>query len=387
MTVSVAIFNYLHNLKKALKQSGGIMYSVYDGFKKIKTDRKSFFAGANTGNGFDGRYAEIADENKLERVYIIKGGPGCGKSTFMKKTAESAEENGFSAEYFLCGSDPDSLDCVVLDGRIALLDGTPPHPKEMMYPGASSEIIDLTGFWNTKVLEQNRKEIVELTERKRNAYSSAYRYIKAAEAVEKDRRTLSEKIYNEDKARKYILNFIRGNKITKDNDYSPKEYYSHALTMRGAFFTDNCKDERIIPVEDRAGLGPLFMETLRLELEEKRISHTVSILPICRTVNSVSLDRYGICFVVSYRDSSERKINTSRFILEGKEKSLKGEMRLAGKCEKECLETALVKLAEAAEAHFALEEIYKSAMDFDRLEKYRNEVITGIVNRLKKQSK
>lgn len=363
------------------------MYSIYDGYKKIKTDRRTFFAGANTGNGFDGRYADIADENKLERVYIIKGGPGCGKSTFMKKTAESAEENGFSAEYFLCGSDPDSLDCVVLDGRIALLDGTPPHPKEMMYPGASSEIIDLTGFWNTAILEENREEIAGLAETKRTAYSSAYRYIKAAEAVEKDRRTLSEKIYNEDKARKYILNFIRGNKITKDKDYLPKEFYSHALTMRGAFCTDNCKGERILPVEDRAGIAPLFMETLRHELEVKRISHTVSILPIGRAICSISLDGYGIRFAVSNKENSERKINTARFLFDGREKSVKGEMRLAGRCEKECIDTALVKLGEAAEAHFALEEIYKSGMDFERLEKYRGEVIKEIINRLKKQSK
>ena len=47
------------------------------------------------------------------QMYLIKSGPGCGKSTLMKRLARKAEQQGQPIERVHCASDPDSLDGVV----------------------------------------------------------------------------------------------------------------------------------------------------------------------------------------------------------------------------------------------------------------------------------
>ena len=44
----------------------------------------SYFLGANSSKGFSSLYHELIPREMAKAVYYIKGGPGCGKSTFMK---------------------------------------------------------------------------------------------------------------------------------------------------------------------------------------------------------------------------------------------------------------------------------------------------------------
>lgn len=48
---------------------------------------RHMFAGRNTAEGFFSYYDHIMPQEKAERIIILKGGPGVGKSTFMKKIA------------------------------------------------------------------------------------------------------------------------------------------------------------------------------------------------------------------------------------------------------------------------------------------------------------
>ena len=52
------------------------------------------FTAANTEKGFCSYFDELIHDEKLKRVYLIKGGPGCGKSTLMKKIADKFENGG-----------------------------------------------------------------------------------------------------------------------------------------------------------------------------------------------------------------------------------------------------------------------------------------------------
>lgn len=88
----------------------------------------SYFLGANSPCGFYSLYDELIDPETAQAVYILKGGPGCGKSTFLRRVASAAEAAGHPVEYIRCSGDPDSLDAVVLpDQKTALVDGTAPH--------------------------------------------------------------------------------------------------------------------------------------------------------------------------------------------------------------------------------------------------------------------
>ena len=87
-----------------------------------------FFLGANSGEGFQSLYSDLVDLEKTRDLLVLKGGPGVGKSTFMKQVGRAAEEAGQQVEYIWCSGDPDSLDAVLLpECAAAVVDGTSPH--------------------------------------------------------------------------------------------------------------------------------------------------------------------------------------------------------------------------------------------------------------------
>lgn len=89
--------------------------------------RRSFL-GANSRKGFYSLYEELASPEAGDFLWVIKGGPGCGKSTFMKRIGKAAEAAGERVEYIHCSGDPDSLDGVWLpDRKLGYVDGTAPH--------------------------------------------------------------------------------------------------------------------------------------------------------------------------------------------------------------------------------------------------------------------
>jgi MoxR-like ATPase len=93
---------------------------------------RNMFAGGNTSKGFFSFFSYIINWEVAGRVFILKGGPGAGKSTFIKRTAEKMQEYGYDIEYFHCSSDNESLDGVAFpDINVALVDGTAPHADDL----------------------------------------------------------------------------------------------------------------------------------------------------------------------------------------------------------------------------------------------------------------
>ena len=89
---------------------------------------KKVFPGGNTSLGFYSFYNYILSQQEARRIIVLKGGPGVGKSTFMRKIAEEMQDRGYNVEHMHCSSDNNSLDGVVIPAiKVALLDGTVPH--------------------------------------------------------------------------------------------------------------------------------------------------------------------------------------------------------------------------------------------------------------------
>ena len=86
-----------------------------------------FFLGANSEEGFFSLYDQLLG-GRLDDLMILKGGPGCGKSTFMRRMGAAMERAGERVVYINCSGDPDSLDAAIfLDRNAAIVDGTSPH--------------------------------------------------------------------------------------------------------------------------------------------------------------------------------------------------------------------------------------------------------------------
>lgn len=362
------------------------MKSIYDNYTRLDTNgRITYFAGANTADGFVGSYKDIADERNLERLYIIKGGSGTGKSTLMRKIADSAEKLGYCVEYYLCGSDPDSLDCVVLDGRIAVLDGTAPHVLDMSYPGAASSLIDVSKYWDCSALEERRDEIVKHCSEKSSCYASAYRFLRAVSAIEKEKSALVSRLFDREKAEKYAARLVR--KFGKPKSHSSeKNRYTHAITMRGKFSLpaiSDLADEKYI-VKDNLASAPMFMQILRDELLRQGFSITTARIPTENYIAGIFIEDCKTSVTVGEAAENAKSINMSRFILEDTPAEIKGRLRLCAKCGESCMDEAVSILNCAAEHHFALEEIYKKTMNFSALTKYTTKICDEIKDRLVK---
>jgi len=132
------------------------------------------FAGGVTYRGFYSYYNYLADADS-QHIYVIKGGPGVGKSTFMKKIGQEMLEAGYDIEYHCCSSDNHSIDGVVVpELGIALLDGTAPHIVDPKTPGAVDEIINLGEYWQEDRIVPHRQEIMKCSQEISRCFQSAY---------------------------------------------------------------------------------------------------------------------------------------------------------------------------------------------------------------------
>ena len=142
-----------------------------------------FFASANSADGFLNNFKYINNENKKGYQYILKGGPGKGKSTLLKTIAKHFENLGETIEYFHCSSDPKSLDGVRLKNRnISLVDGTAPHITECQIPSIKDEIINLGEYIENSIKKQEEK-IRYFLHKKSDSYMLANNYLSSLKPI------------------------------------------------------------------------------------------------------------------------------------------------------------------------------------------------------------
>jgi len=147
---------------------------------------KKVFPGGNTSRGFYSFYDQIIPED-AERIFVIKGGPGVGKSSFMKTIAEEFVKQGNDVELHYCSSDNKSLDGLVIKkANVALLDGTAPHVVDPKNPGAVDEILNLGEYWNEPGLVKDKYSIINYNKQVRMRFYSAYRYLMSAKEMQDD---------------------------------------------------------------------------------------------------------------------------------------------------------------------------------------------------------
>lgn len=141
---------------------------------------KKVFPGAVTSQGFYSFYHYMIEQN-ANHIFVIKGGPGVGKSSFMKKIGQSMLEQGYDLEYHCCSSDNGSIDGIVIpELKIGLLDGTAPHIVDPKNPGAVDEIINLGEYWDEDMMKKSREEIIKCNTKVSSYFQRAYFALKEA---------------------------------------------------------------------------------------------------------------------------------------------------------------------------------------------------------------
>lgn len=348
------------------------------------------FTAANTEKGFCSYFDELIHDDKLKRVYLIKGGPGCGKSTLMKKIADKFEKESMTVERFHCSSDPHSLDGVkVEDKGIVIIDATAPHAYDMSIPGAFESIIDLSKFWNENKLAENKDEIKSLFAEISAAYKPVYSLLKAAgniegwQAQQLDGRIDYEKINTQIK------------KIIKQNAISPISS-KPAVTNRllSAFAGDcvitysnttNTLCNEYIIIEDTAGIAGIFLSKAAACFQKLGYDTMLIRSPLSpdKKLEQAIIPQLKLGFIAAghlYSPEIDDKkiiktISSKSYIDREFYSSNKNKITFARKLIRELVSRAAKDMGDIKKKHDLLEKYYTEAMNFKALNKFTDEFI------------
>ena len=354
------------------------------------------FAAANSGKGFCSFYGEIFSPERTERRYLIKGGPGTGKSSLMRRVAGEAEKRGYGVEYYRCSSDPTSLDAILIGGRVALIDSTAPHAIEPELVGARDEIVDLGIFWNSASLRERVAEIEALANEKSARYRAAYRYLEAAEALDRRSREVVAPYVKREKLKRAAERLVAA--LPMGDGYRYRTGICSSIGMKGRHRLDFYESaaEKIYAVRDAMSVGSLFLAAIADAAVAKRASIVVSYDPInLSSPDAILFEDSRVAFVLCARDESDcfgdklvATVNAKRFLSHDvsteKGRRAKAEYRFDRREREAMIDSACEQLSLAGKAHFSLEKIYGESMDFDALGRFCESFATMICDNLQK---
>ena len=349
-----------------------------------KLPRLELFAAANSGRGFYSFYPQVFEREGIEKRYLIKGGPGTGKSSFLGEVARQAEERGAEVEYYRCSSDPNSLDGIILNGRIALMDATAPHTVEPTEPGVRDEIVNLGEFWDSRGLEARKNDIAAYASLKSGCYGKAYRFLSAALNVEEASRQSVEPWILWEKMERAVRRLMRG--IPAEEKYRAVPAVADAIGMGGEVSLNGYGDRARVRyvLEDSYSVGSAFLSLVLREAERKRLSVRVSYQPLSPTLPcGVYLENTGVFFSMSSAPKEgNSRINLKRFLDPEGVRQIRGEYKRNQRLSEGLIQAATDALADAGRYHFLLEKIYVSCMDFEAEQRYLRSFCQTVLERL-----
>lgn len=323
-----------------------------------------YFASANSAEGFVSYFGEVF--GACRRLYVIKGGPGTGKSRFMSEVAKRAHE----VERYYCSSDASSLDGILIDGWVGLVDGTAPHVWEPYCVGAFEQIVNLGEFWNERLLTASRAEIEMLSEQKRNCYSQAYAYLAAIGQAERGIDGRLREALMKDKLRRAASRFLRD--VKGDCRAKRQIGLCSAIGMMGQAHFDTYEKQKIsLAISDGVGLAWFLLEELDTLCRVRGISGRVApsaLFP--QRLEAIELTGQGLSF---FAGEGEDVVYMKKFFDVKKMRALRPVLRGTRETQNRLKDYALEALARASEAHFALEKIYSETMDFRAKEQFTEE--------------
>lgn len=120
--------------------------------------QNAYFLGGASPEGF---VSDFPTQEKAHYGFLLKGGPGTGKSTLLKTVASLFADE--TVTLYHCASDPRSLDAVVLEDRgVYLADATAPHEMSVALPYVTGELVDLAAGLQPDALAGNRERIIAM---------------------------------------------------------------------------------------------------------------------------------------------------------------------------------------------------------------------------------
>lgn len=352
----------------------------------------SFFMGASTPDGFHSLFDGLYFPEKGWRLYIIKGGPGTGKSTLMKKIAHECDRRGFFCERIFCSSDPDSLDAVIIPSlKISIADGTAPHVLEPKYPGVSEAFVDLGQFRNDRRLYENRDIIIEKTKENSFYHKKCTEFLFAARACENDTASVVLPALKMDTLHRFSekLALMKLGAASLPAGTVAKRFMS-AYTSKGFISlqdTYSALCESSVTLTDTfSQASSVLMRVLMLKAAERGMSGYVCLNPLFpdSRINQLIFPELSLGFTLKERDDKPSQglcVDCMRFYDKAYLSRHKNRLAFNRRSREEMLSGASESLKKAKAVHDELEAFYINAMDFDAMNEYSEKVVKEIFTR------
>jgi len=344
--------------------------------------RAAYFLGANTCSGFYSGFDAFASEKAAERLFIIKGGPGCGKSGFMRSVALELLDEGLRVEVFPCSGDPDSLDGIyVPELKTAYLDGTAPHVVEPKSAGVTGNYVSFASFYDGAFSDAERERILGLTQGYKAAYAEAYRALKAYGALRGEPELPAEAV---DKARERVRRLTR-QLLGKRRGGSPEiqTRFLEAFTHKGPVFladTVSGSCETVILLDNALGLAHNALEACASEA--LRLGRSIIRCPDALfpdKLEGVIVPSASCAFIAA--DKSRAGILRGRHVRLDALAARYGAKPFSAETGEALLREAQSALSRAKALHDALEQAVNPHVDFggvyDLAEKHANALLSG----------
>lgn len=351
----------------------------------------SFFLGASTPIGFYSLFSELHSPEEGWRLYIIKGGPGTGKSTLMKKVAAEARKRGIYHERIYCSSDPSSLDAVIIPSlKVSIADGTAPHTIEPKYPGVSEITVDMGRFRNDGILRKNADEIIRITKENSLQHKKCMDFLSGARGVYNDTASVVLSALRMERLHRFSEKLADATlKSVSDKEGKVRKRFLSAVTPEGfvAFrdsFSDLCEKKYVL--DDPFGhCSSVILKILSLKASQSGIDGIMCYCPMSPEYRPEHLifPELSLGFYTSNRYHPEdfsdvRHIDCRRFLDTDYISRHKNRIAFNNRSADELLGEAVRKLKSAKAIHDELEKYYRSAMDFDSISQYGEEIISDI---------
>lgn len=351
------------------------------------------FIAANSSKGFFSYFDELLNDLSFKKVYLIKGGPGCGKSTFMKRVADYSHSKGYTVEQILCSSDPSSLDGIIInEKKIAIIDATSPHAFDLKYPGAFDSIIDLSKFWNEEMLQNKRDEIILLSNKISNKYKKVYGTTRSAGTIFNQIIEISDEYIENNK----IISFIK--KTVKQNAYTPTENtasinhrFLNSISYKGLFYCCSPYElcQQIIMLDDDAFISKEIISKFASYFNKSGYDAIIYHNPLCPNSKIDHLIipklKFGILSTNSVFEYSVNQdlnnikiVNSKNFIKKDIFNENKNKINFYKRITKNLLDTALIDLSEIKTLHDELEQYYINSMNYNMLNEFTSDFIKQI---------
>jgi hypothetical protein len=338
-----------------------------------------YFLSANTPIGFISRFEQLYSAKDGSRAFILKGGPGTGKSYFINKIAQGIQAMGMNFELLHCTSDTKSLDGINIPAlKVCVLDGTPPHNIEPKYPGVVETIINLGDCWDeNKLLEQHDK-IILFASRISAFYDRAYRFLGAASSLLNDTYRIALECVEASKIERYAQRIAKREITPRRRQGHESVRFLTGITPDGVIcFKNNLANyNKVFVIEDDYGLSRLLLSKLKSYTLSAGYDVIACYCPISpnEKLEHLLIPSLSIAFVTSnhfhsFDSKGYRHIHFRRFIDNELLRLRRQRVVFNRRASRELVGESVKLLSEAKANYDILKTIYSSVMDFDAVDK------------------